>query len=121
MAWFTRDKPALKPEEGERRVRTQGLWLKGEHCGQIIWRKALEDNFQVWPKCEPHGRVDARSRLVMLFDGGQFEEFDQKLFSTDPLDFVDSKRYSDRLEASRKASDLRDAVLSGGGNLNGRR
>jgi acetyl-CoA carboxylase carboxyl transferase subunit beta len=121
MAWFTRDKPALKPEEGERRVRTEGLWLKCEHCGQIIWRKALEDNFQVCPKCGHHERVDARARLVMLFDGGQFEEFDQRLVSTDPLNFVDSRRYRDRLEASQKATELRDAILSGAGNLNGRR
>jgi acetyl-CoA carboxylase carboxyl transferase subunit beta len=121
MAWFTRDKPALKPEEGERRVRTEGLWLKCEHCGQIIWRKALEDNLQVCPKCEHHERVDARARLAMLFDGGEFEEFDQYLVSTDPLDFVDSKRYRDRLDASRKATELQDAILSGGGNLNGRR
>ncbi|MGD0435401.1 MAG: acetyl-CoA carboxylase, carboxyltransferase subunit beta [Bryobacteraceae bacterium] len=121
MAWFTRDKPALKPEEGERRVRTEGLWLKCEHCGQIIWRKALEDNFQVCPKCEHHERVDARARLAMLFDDGQFEEFDQYLVSTDPLNFVDSKSYRDRLAASQAATELRDAIVSGGGNLNGRR
>ncbi len=120
MAWFTRDKPALKPEEGERRVRTEGLWLKCEHCGQIIWRKALEDNLQVCPKCGYHERVAARARLVMLFDGGEFEEFDRNLFSTDPLGFVDSRRYSERLEASRTATELPDAIVSGGGRLNGR-
>jgi acetyl-CoA carboxylase carboxyl transferase subunit beta len=97
------------------------LWLKCEHCGQIIWRKALEDNFQVCPKCEHHERVDARARLAMLFDDGQFEEFDQYLVSTDPLNFVDSKSYRDRLAASQAATELRDAIVSGGGNLNGRR
>ncbi|MBZ5608281.1 MAG: acetyl-CoA carboxylase, carboxyltransferase subunit beta [Acidobacteriia bacterium] len=121
MAWFTRDKPALKPEEGERRVRTEGLWLKCEHCGQIIWRKALEDNLQVCPKCEHHERIGARARLALLFDNGQFDEFDQGLASTDPLDFVDSKRYTERLDASRRATQLRDAIISAGGNLNGRR
>jgi acetyl-CoA carboxylase carboxyl transferase subunit beta len=121
MAWFTRDKPALKPEEGERRVRTEGLWLKCEHCGQIIWRKALEDNFQVCPKCEHHDRIGARVRLTMLFDDGQFEEFDQHLRSSDPLDFVDSKPYGQRLAAGQEATKLRDAIISGGGNLNGRR
>jgi len=121
MAWFTRDKPALKPEEGEKRVRTEGLWLKCEHCSQIIWRKALEDNLQVCPKCEHHERIDARTRLTMLFDDGQFEEYDQQLRSADPLGFVDSKTYGERLAASQESTHLRDAIISAGGNLNGRR
>jgi acetyl-CoA carboxylase carboxyl transferase subunit beta len=121
MAWFTRDKPALRPEEGERKVRTEGLWLKCEHCGQIIWRKALEDNFQVCPKCEHHERIHARARLELLFDDGRFEEYDQGLVSTDPLEFVDSRRYKERLAASQRATKLRDAIISGGGGLNGRR
>jgi acetyl-CoA carboxylase carboxyl transferase subunit beta len=121
MAWFTRDKPAVKRDDGEKRVRTEGLWLKCEKCGQIVWRKALEDNFQVCPKCGHHGRLDARTRLAMLFDEGKFEEFDERLASTDPLLFVDSKKYSDRLAASQEATHLRDAIISAGGNLNGRR
>jgi acetyl-CoA carboxylase carboxyl transferase subunit beta len=121
MAWFTRDKPAVKREDSAKRVRTEGLWLKCERCGQIVWRKALEDNFQVCPKCGHHGRLDARTRLVMLFDEGQFEEFDQGLVSTDPLAFVDSKKYSDRLAASQEATHLRDAIISTAGNVNGRR
>jgi hypothetical protein len=76
----------MQPEEGERRVRTEGLWLKCEHCSQIIWRKALQDNLQVCPKCQHHKRIDARTRLTMLFDDGKFEQFDQELVSTDPLE-----------------------------------
>ncbi len=121
MAWFTRDKPSVKPEEGERRVRTEGLWQKCEHCGQIVWRKALEDNLQVCPKCGHHERIGARARLALLFDDGQFEEFDQGLSSTDPLGFVDSRRYGERLDANRQATQLRDAIISAGGNLNDRR
>jgi acetyl-CoA carboxylase carboxyl transferase subunit beta len=121
MAWFTRDKPSMKPEEGERRVRTEGLWLKCEHCSQIIWRKALQDNLQVCPKCQHHKRIDARTRLTMLFDDGQFEQFDQELVSTDPLEFVDSRQYKERLAASQEATQLRDAIISAAGKLNGRR
>jgi len=121
MAWFTRDKSSVKHGDGEKRVRTEGLWLKCEKCGQIVWRKALEDNFQVCPKCGHHGRLDARARLTMLFDDGQFEEFDQRLVSTDPLEFVDSKKYTDRLSASQEATHLRDAIISAAGNMNGRR
>jgi acetyl-CoA carboxylase carboxyl transferase subunit beta len=121
MAWFTRDKPSVKREDGEKHVRTEGLWLKCEKCSQIVWRKALEDNFQVCPKCGHHGRLDARTRLALLFDEGKFEEFDKGLVSTDPLEFVDAKKYSERLAASQEATHLRDAIISGGGNLNGRR
>jgi acetyl-CoA carboxylase carboxyl transferase subunit beta len=121
MAWFTRDKSSLKAGEGEKRVRTEGLWQKCEHCSQIVWRKALEDNFQVCPKCGHHERLEARVRLEMLFDDGRFEEFDQNLTSTDPLGFVDAKTYKDRLAASQESTSLRDAIISAGGNLNGRR
>jgi acetyl-CoA carboxylase carboxyl transferase subunit beta len=121
MAWFTRDKPAVKHGDGEKRVRTEGLWLKCERCGQIVWRKALEDNFQVCPKCGHHGRLDARTRLALLFDEGRFEQFDQDMASTDPLEFVDARTYRERLAAAQETTHLRDAILSAGGNSNGRR
>jgi acetyl-CoA carboxylase carboxyl transferase subunit beta len=122
MAWFNRNKP---PTEGggdeERRVKTEGLWLKCEHCGQVIWRKALDENLQVCPKCEHHFRIDARKRLALLFDEGVYEEFDRNLVSSDPLHFVDSKTYKERLAATQKSTSLLDAVISAAGNVNGRR
>jgi acetyl-CoA carboxylase carboxyl transferase subunit beta len=122
MAWFTRQKP---PVEGgaiaQRHVRTEGLWLKCEHCGQIIWKKALDENLQVCTKCGFHFRIDAATRLQQLFDNGEYEEFDKNMVSTDPLSFVDSKPYSERLAAMRGASGLSDAVISAAGNLDGRR
>ncbi len=102
-------------------MRTEGLWLKCSHCGQIIWRKALAENLQVCPKCDYHFRIDARTRLTLLFDDGIFEELDAQLTSTDPLDFVDSKRYKDRLRAMRESTSLPDAVICAAGNLDGRR
>jgi len=121
MAWFTREKTSLKTEERERKVKTEGLWLKCEHCGQIIWRKALEDNLQVCPKCGHHDRIDARTRLTMLFDDSQFDEFDTQLVSSDPLQFVDSRTYKKRLASNQHLTQLRDAIISAAGNLNGRR
>jgi acetyl-CoA carboxylase carboxyl transferase subunit beta len=121
MAWFTRNKPSMEGGgDEERRVRTEGLWLKCEHCGQVIWRKALDESFQVCPKCEYHFRIDARTRLGLLFDDGRYEEFDPDLVSSDPLQFVDSKTYKERLEATQKATSLPDAIISAEGNLNGR-
>ena len=122
MAWFTRNKPSLEDgDDGERRVRTEGLWMKCDPCGQVIWRKALEDNLQVGPRCEYHFRIDARTRLALLFDDGKYEEFDRDLVSTDPLQFVDSKTYRERLAAMQQATSLPDAVISAAGNVNGRR
>jgi acetyl-CoA carboxylase carboxyl transferase subunit beta len=123
MAWFTRDKPGKDTPENleERHVRTEGLWLKCEHCGQVVWKKALDENLQVCPKCDFHFRVDARTRLEWLFDDAKFEEFDIHLTSTDPLEFVDSKTYKDRLASMREATSMSDAVISAAGNLNGRR
>lgn len=121
VAWFTRKKPSVgAPEEGERRVRTEGLWLKCQHCAQIVWRKTLEDNFQVCPKCEHHFRMDARSRMALLFDDAQYEEFDQGMTSTDPLNFVDSKAYVSRLSAMQASTSLLDAVICADGLQNGR-
>jgi acetyl-CoA carboxylase carboxyl transferase subunit beta len=122
MAWFTRQKPGVEgTAEADKRVRTEGLWLKCESCGQIIWKKTLDENMQVCPKCEHHFRLDARARLAMLFDEGSYEELDADLVSTDPLHFEDSKTYARRLEAMQQATGLSDALISGAGTLDGRR
>ena len=122
MAWFTRQKPPVDPsaEKGGKRVRTEGLWQKCEHCGQIIWRKALEENLQVCPKCGWHFRIDARTRMNTLLDDARYEEMDAGLASTDPLGFVDSKPYVERLAGMRKSTSLEDAIVSATGTLNGR-
>src|ERR1041385_3544070 len=100
MSWFKRDSgeddKRPKPENGERRVRTEGLWQKCEGCRQIIWKKDLEATSNVCPKCSFHFRIDAAARLRLLFDGGEYESFDNELKSSDPLGFVDSKPYTDR-------------------------
>jgi acetyl-CoA carboxylase carboxyl transferase subunit beta len=120
MAWFTREKTGdKKPDEGERKVRTEGLWFKCEACRQIIWKKALADSMHVCPKCGFHFRVDAATRLRMLFDG-PWETHDAGLSSTDPLQFVDSKPYHARLDGMQKATSLKDAVISASGKLHGR-
>ena len=113
MAWFTRQKGPLDdlPPENERRVRTEGLWQKCEHCGQIIWRKALEESQQVCPKCGWHFRIDARTRTAMLLDPG-WQEFDADLVSSDPLEFVDSRPYQERLASMQAATGMRDAVIA---------
>jgi acetyl-CoA carboxylase carboxyl transferase subunit beta len=124
MSWFKRDKgddPKL-PHLGEkdRRVRTEGLWQKCEGCRQIIWKKDLEANWNVCPKCGVHSRIDAVTRLKLLLDEGDFLRHDGGLRSNDPLDFVDSKPYCDRLSVMQQATNLSDAMIAAEGRLAGR-
>jgi acetyl-CoA carboxylase carboxyl transferase subunit beta len=119
MAWFKRQ-PAELETSGEKKVRTEGLWVKCEHCRQIIWKKDLEENLNVCPKCDKHFRIDARTRLAQLLDGDDYEIFDSELVSTDPLKFVDLKAYSSRLKQAQEDTGLKDAIINARGKLNGR-
>jgi acetyl-CoA carboxylase carboxyl transferase subunit beta len=124
MSWFKRDKPAgdklPKIEEGDRRVRTEGLWQKCEGCRQIIWKKEFDANWLVCPKCGAHSRLDAVTRLKLLLDDGVYQPFDAELASNDPLRFVDSKPYHERLRSMQEATDMKDALISACGKLDGR-
>ena len=119
MAWFKRQSGELDTS-GERTVRTEGLWVKCDQCRQIIWKKDLEENLNVCPKCDKHFRIDARARLAQLLDDNQYEIFDCNLASTDPLKFVDLKPYSSRLKQAKASTGLKDAVINAQGKLNGR-
>src|ERR1700751_5770520 len=118
MAWFKRQSGELETS-GEKKVRTEGLWVKCDECRQIIWKKDLEENLNVCPKCERHFRIDARTRLGQLLDDNQYETFDADLSSTDPLKFVDLRAYSSRLQRAQSDTGLKDAVISASGKLNG--
>jgi acetyl-CoA carboxylase carboxyl transferase subunit beta len=119
MAWFKRESGELDTS-GEKKVRTEGLWVKCESCRQIIWKKDLEENLNVCPKCDKHFRIDARTRLAQLLDDNQYETFDGNLASTDPLKFVDLKPYSSRLKQAKKDTGLEDAIINAHGKLLGR-
>ncbi|HZE26392.1 MAG TPA: acetyl-CoA carboxylase, carboxyltransferase subunit beta [Terriglobales bacterium] len=119
MAWFKRQSGELDTS-GEKKIRTEGLWVKCDNCRQIIWKKDLEDNLNVCPKCDKHFRIDARSRLAQLLDANQYEVFDGNLVSTDPLKFVDLKPYASRLKRAQADTELTDAVINAQGKLNGR-
>jgi acetyl-CoA carboxylase carboxyl transferase subunit beta len=119
MSWFKRQSGELDAS-GEKKIRTEGLWVKCENCRQIIWKKDLEENLNVCPKCGKHFRIDARTRLSQLFDNGEYETFSDNLASTDPLKFVDLKTYSERLKKAQQDTGLKDAVVNGRGKLNGR-
>jgi acetyl-CoA carboxylase carboxyl transferase subunit beta len=121
MTWFKRDKKAIEqstPPE-ERRVRTEGLWVKCDSCRTIVFRKDLEENLFVCPKCQFHFKMDAKKRLDMLLDG-RYTEHDAGMTSSDPLNFTDTKPYSTRLKEARKKLGMNDAIITAEGQLNGR-
>jgi len=119
MAWFKRESAELDTS-GEKKVRTEGLWVKCENCRQIIWKKDLEENLNVCPKCDKHFRIDARTRLAQLLDDNEYVVFDDDIASTDPLKFVDLKPYSSRLKQAQRDTGLKDAVINAQGKLMGR-
>lgn len=121
MAWFKKEnKPTEAHPSEERRVKTEGLWIKCENCRSIIWKKDLEANWEVCPKCDYHFRLGATKRLALLLDGGRWTEHDADLASTDPLKFVDTKPYTQRLREAQDKLGISDAVLTAEGRLNGR-
>ena len=124
MSWFKRDKgddeKLPKVNDKDRKVRTEGLWQKCEGCRQIIWKKDLETNWNVCTKCGTHSRIDAATRLKLLLDEGEYKRYDTTLRSSDPLGFVDSKPYRDRLAGMQSSTGLSDAMIAAEGSLEGR-
>lgn len=122
MAWFSK-KPRIavdtQPADREAPSRMEGLWSKCESCDEIIYRQELEKNWNVCPLCSHHLPWPARSRLAALLDEGSFEEFDKGLEPLDPLGFSDTKKYKDRLKATRKGLNENDAFISGVGRIEG--
>jgi acetyl-CoA carboxylase carboxyl transferase subunit beta len=122
MTWFKREKRAIENPTpvDERRVRTEGLWTKCSACRAIIWKKDLESNWEVCPKCDHHFRLGARRRLELLLDDGQWVEHDRELASSDPLRFTDTRPYSQRLQEAQEKLGMKDAIMTAEGALAGR-
>ncbi len=121
MAWFKREKKRIDQPTppDERRVKTEGLWTKCENCRATVWKKDLEANGRVCPKCQFHFRMNATQRLELLLDS-RWVEHDSALASNDPLHFVDTRPYATRLKEARKKLGMSDAVITAEGLLNGR-
>jgi acetyl-CoA carboxylase carboxyl transferase subunit beta len=115
MVWFKKTK-----DIAEKKVKIpEGLWIKCDSCKEIVYRKEINKNLKVCPKCNYHFRIGARERLKLLVDEGSFTELDEGLSSGDPLDFKDTVSYRDRIEESRKRSGLKEAVISGNALIKG--
>src|SRR5947209_15326494 len=119
LAWFKRESSEIQTSD-EKRVRTEGLWVKCEGCRQIIWKKELEENLNVCTKCDYHFRIDSAQRLLLLLDEDSIETQDENLASTDPLNFTDTRPYKSRLEKSKASTGLKDAIINATGTMHGR-
>lgn len=121
MAWFRRNKPKIEgqTDDTERKVLTEGIFVKCPECENALYKRELLESLQVCTHCAYHFRLGARERLGTLFDDGHYEKLDEEITSGDPLGFVDSKPYKDRIEAAKKSSGLPEAIVSGKGMIGG--
>ncbi len=120
MSWFSRNKPKLEEQnDDEKRVKTEGIFVKCLECESPLYKRELKESLQVCTHCGYHFRLDARSRLDSTFDEGEYEKLDEEITSADPLGFVDTKPYIERIEQAKKASGLPEAIVSGMGKVGG--
>jgi acetyl-CoA carboxylase carboxyl transferase subunit beta len=124
MAHFSKPKLPSAPKAGgakaaKKKVNTEGLWTKCPVSGEIVFNKDLEANFMVVPKSGYHFPIGCRARITSMVDEGSFEEHDAGVKSADPLKFVDSTPYPDRIKRYEKESGLAEAVVCGLAKVNG--
>jgi acetyl-CoA carboxylase carboxyl transferase subunit beta len=124
MAWFSKTKK-LTAKDGARGApeaarKGEGVWQKCDGCAEVIYTQDWERNWNVCPLCGHHDALPLPRRLELVLDPGSWEELDRDLTPQDPLGFVDSKRYRDRLKSTAKASGMKDAFVSGVGRIDGK-
>lgn len=116
MSWFKRKKRRGPVIQSPREV-PDGLWAKCDACGEILYKRELARNYWVCTKCQNHFRIGSQEYISFLLDEDTFEEYDAGVISVDPLSFQDSKPYKQRLEAAYKKSGLKEAVITGIGDI----
>lgn len=119
MPWFKRSKQNIAADTQQKEL-PAGFWEKCPECGEIIHKKQLELNLWTCIKCDYHFRITSLDYISFLFDKNSFKEIDKKLRSADPLEFVDTKKYSDRIASTIKKLDIYDAIRTGIGKIDGR-
>ena len=114
-------KPKYTIVKVKKREMPEGLWTKCEECGEIIYNKALEENFKVCPKCQFHFTLSAKERIQSVIDNGTFQELDSQLRSIDPLQFKGPKSYKEKLQLDQVSTGLPEAAVTGEGKVDGKR
>jgi len=121
MSWFRRKDPKLEEQivDEEKKVKTEGIFVKCLECDSALYKGELEVSLEVCTHCNYHFRMGARTRLDILFDESVYEKLDEEVTSSDPLGFVDTKPYIDRIEQAKAASGLPEAIVTGQGTVGG--
>jgi acetyl-CoA carboxylase carboxyl transferase subunit beta len=118
MSWFSKLVPSqIRTVGGNKRTVPEGLWIRCDGCGAILYRSELERNLDVCPKCSHHMRIGARLRLKMFLDENSTREIGTELEPNDVLKFRDSKKYKDRLSQAQKTTGEKDALIAMQGTL----
>ncbi len=117
MTWFKRSKENISPDSQKKDL-PDGLWEKCPGCGEIIHKKQLEANLWTCLKCGYHFRIGSKEYIEIILDRGSYRETDKKIRSADPLQFEDTKKYTDRIQETIKKLGLNDAVKTGTGKIN---
>ena len=118
MAWFKRTQKGIQTSTEEKKDIPKGLWYKSP-TGKVVDSKELEKNFYVSPEDGYHVRIGSNEYFEILFDDNKYKELDAKLESKDPLKFVDTKKYPDRLKQAQEKTKLKDAVRTAVGKSKG--
>lgn len=119
MAWFKRKEKGIQTPTEEKKDVPKGLWYKSP-TGKIIDTDELARNLWVSPEDDFHVRIGSAEYFEILFDNNEFKELDAKMTSKDPLGFVDTKKYSERLKDVMDKTKLKDAVRTGVGKSKGK-
>ncbi len=113
------DSPELAPK-GKKAV-PEGLWIRCPRCAAMLFRKSVENNLWVCPECRYHFRISAERRIAQLTDPGSFEPFNERMTPVDPLNFVDLRPYTERLQRAQKMTGQNDGVQTGSAFIKGRK
>jgi acetyl-CoA carboxylase carboxyl transferase subunit beta len=120
MGWFKRQSEKIRTKTAEKKETPDGLWYKCPKCKVVVDIEEHKNSIYVCGNCNHHERINAIEYFALLFDEGEFTELDPNLTSGDPLQFEDTKKYTDRIKATQKKTGLQDAISTGEGNLNGK-
>ncbi|MDI6785490.1 MAG: acetyl-CoA carboxylase, carboxyltransferase subunit beta [bacterium] len=115
MVWFRKPKYTIVTPQAKRAKIPDGLWIRCNDCGELIFKKEWENNLKVCPKCNYHFQLRAKERLEITVDEGTFEEDNKSLAPIDFLKFIDKKPYKERIIENQEKAQLNDAVITGCG------
>ncbi|PCI93719.1 MAG: acetyl-CoA carboxylase carboxyl transferase subunit beta [Flavobacteriales bacterium] len=117
MGWFKRRKQGVVTPTKEKKETPEGLWYKCPECKTVVSNEEYLENLNVCAECSYHGKIDSKTYFKILFDNNKYKELNPNMTSGDPLEFSDTKKYTDRIASTQKKSDLKDAVRTASGKI----